>query len=105
MALNRYTDRPKRKGTARTIWDGFKKAGFQIHELHYNPNCWGAAKNLGWGTWAFSQSVTDDGFFCGVRDGRVYIQGISAPFVTLWCDTLSPEATAKLTSGRRGIAF
>lgn len=98
--MNSYVIRPKRKSTARLLWDALVKAGFTIHELHYNSNCWGASQLNGWGTWAFSRTGGDDGFFCGIKDGRIWIQGLSAPYAMLWVDELTPEKIKTLGMNR-----
>lgn len=85
-------DNPPDQGIAKKIYDALKSQIFIVHDLHYNPNCWGKGKEMGWGTWACD--ISGHGFkgecWCGWQDGRAYLQGTSAPYIALW---ISPQAT------------
>jgi hypothetical protein len=99
--MNYYTqEEPPKHGSARKIWQALTRAGFSIHELHYNPNLWGQGKELGWGTWAFQADSVPQGFpfefinigaYAGIIDKRVYVQSLSAPFAMLFLDELKEE--------------
>lgn len=82
--MNDYDDiNPPKNGTAKRIYKAMKKAGCTVFDLHYNPNCWGNALEMGWGTWACKIRLRDGTFhtgFCGIVHGYVYLQGNSAPF-------------------------
>jgi hypothetical protein len=76
------TNLPKR-GTARRIWRAFEAAGFQVAELHYNPNLWGRGGVDGWGTWACEVCSPDRVWFetwCFIQNGTLYLQGNAAPY-------------------------
>lgn len=81
--MNQYSDtnRPRR-GTARKIYAELVRAGYQVCDLHYNPNLWGRAGEDGWGTWACElwngQKLE---CWCGITvGGDVYLQGTTAPY-------------------------
>ena len=75
--MNCYTELPRR-GNARKIWLALTELG--IVELHYNPNLWGKGKQDGWGTWACSIRGREIGMFCGIQNGRVYVEQMAAPY-------------------------
>ncbi len=88
--MNTYSDgnRP-RGGNALKIWLALKVAGYEIQDLHYNPNLWGRGMLDGWGTWACQLThaapgrytyVDPLGCFCGIQDGKVYLQGMSGQY-------------------------
>ena len=43
---------PPKKGNGKKIWDAFKKAGFEVLDLHYKPNFWYTTFPDKRGTWA-----------------------------------------------------
>jgi len=97
--MNHYSDdNPPKRGNAKIIYDAFKRQeGWLVKDLHYNHNCWGAASGMnGWGTWACEIWATElsypgdlPWFFCGVKDGLVYVQRLEAPFDALF--VIEPE--------------
>lgn len=83
--MNDYSDaNPPKRGTGRAIYKAMKAAGLGVSDLHYNPNCWGnKVLGLGWGTWACTVIRDDLGVlecFCGVVEGRVYLQQNCGPY-------------------------
>ncbi len=83
--MNSYTpDCPPKGGTALKIWSSLSSAGIVVEELHYNPNCWGNARNDGWGTWACTTVQTAE-TWCGwsARHNCAYLQGMSAPYAAV----------------------
>ena len=89
--FNTYTRKnPPKRETARKIWRAFEeKDNIEIFELWYNPNCWGRSRNIGWGTWAGNFQIGNhqpEDWFCGVYEGRIYIQPITAPFQIYFLD-------------------
>jgi len=71
-----YTKKnPPTSGMGLKIWRRLTDLGFTMYELWYNPNCWGASKNYGWGRWVCA----------------VYIQGCEAPFVKMLAVDLVPN--------------
>ena len=81
--MNTYTqDNPPKRGNAKKIWAAMKYNDVEVTELHYNPNCWGKGKDMGWGTWA---CVTTEGeFFAGISQGSAWLQSLHAPFGVRW---------------------
>lgn len=83
--MNFYTpDNPPKSGNAKRIWSALIQAGFKVRQLHYNSNCWGRGKDMGWGTWAFDEDVGDSGHWCGISQGQVYVQKMGAPYQVVW---------------------
>jgi hypothetical protein len=81
-------DNPPKKGNGRKIYNALKRNGFNVSDLHYNANCWGQAPENGWGTWACAiqgRGLSGE-FFCGVSDGAVYIQRLTAPYTSFILD-------------------
>lgn len=79
--MNIYTPGyPPKKGNARKIWKALDSAGLMPLELHYNPNLWGRSKVDGWGTWACTLNIGGE-FFCGIRNGTVYLESLRAPYI------------------------
>lgn len=83
--MNTYNDNnPPKSGNAKKIYDAIKAMpnSPEILDLHYNPNCWGNAPERGWGTWAvtFNWGPRHDGFWCGIDDRGVYLEGTRAPY-------------------------
>ena len=69
------------------LWNALTEAGFVLAELHYNSNCWGAAKKSAtdncWGTWAFTGQFGNSRELglCGeLANGDIYIQNCCAPY-------------------------
>ena len=82
--MNSYLSEP-RCGNAKRIWRGLIAGGVQVHELHYNPNCWMRALLEGWGTWACTATLPHetgfDEYWCGMLDdGMVYLELSVAPY-------------------------
>ena len=87
--MNTYSDENSPKsGTGKVIYDAFKRRGWEVKYLRYNPNCFGNT-SAGWGTWACEiwgtpyeseLSLHDGVFFCGVKNGDIYLQNGGAPF-------------------------
>lgn len=88
--MNTYSDNnPPKSGTAKKIYDVFKKNGWKVVDLHYNENCWGR-KNHGEGSWVCNVWGIPDSwgwgatrrteYLCGIVNGNVYLQQASAPF-------------------------
>jgi len=72
--MNSYTpDSPPKGGTAKKLWHVLHDAGFEVGELHYNPNCWG--HDGGWGGWAFTEKGKEAGagFHCYIGFGKLRI--------------------------------
>lgn len=84
--MNEYSDKnPPKSGTAKRIYDVMKKNGITVHNLHYNPSCWGQGKDQGWGTWACDivyKEVIPAHFvgWCGIKSGSVYLEQNRAPY-------------------------
>lgn len=79
--MNRYTPaNPPKKGNARSIWSAIESVGFQIIELHYNPNLWGRGKVQGYGTWAVTMQHDREGKWAGVDKRGVYLETMEAPY-------------------------
>lgn len=86
-------DNPPKSGNAKKIYNALKANGWIVKDLHYNPNCWGQSSGSnGWGTWACeiwgaeypSESrhiLYETEFFCGVKDGEVYLQYVGSGFI------------------------
>lgn len=92
--MNSYKSRPAR-GTGRHIWDALVANNLAVLELHYNPNCWGQCPEDGWGTWVCTLAGLGDELsderdswwrFCGVHEGRAYIQQPVAPYSVAWLE-------------------
>jgi len=82
--MNFYTeDNPPKRGKAKKIWEALWDNDFEPRELHYNANCWGRGKDLGWGTWACGTIL--GGLWCGISQGQVYVQQMSAPYLVTYC--------------------
>lgn len=81
-----HTILPK-SGNAKKIWLALSP---EIKELHYNANCWGKAKEQGYGTWACQFS--DGGMYlCGIKNGKVYIQTLTAPYTIQFVEAVKDE--------------
>ena len=77
--MNYYSDlKLPTRGTSKKIFDALKSAGYSIDDLHYNANLWGHAREDGWGTWVCR--ISEGTFFCGVKNGRTYLQAMQAPY-------------------------
>jgi hypothetical protein len=84
--MNDYSDdnRPK-NGNAKKIYNKFKEMGWEICDLHYNPNNWGNSQSQGYGTWTCELFMDKEKFvgFCGVDNNeKIYIQSNRSPFTT-----------------------
>jgi hypothetical protein len=84
--MNIYTpDNIPARGKAKKIWDALIQNGFKVRRLHYNANCWGRGRELGWGTWTFSEDDLDlSGSWCGIHEGKVYVMMMEAPYSVAW---------------------
>ena len=83
MSLNFYTqDNPPSGGNAKKIWEALWDNDLEPSTLHYNANCWGQGKDLGWGTWGCVTIVGD--MWCGISQGQVYVQAMGAPYWVKW---------------------
>jgi len=86
-----YTqENPPRRGKALKIWRELSTIPkFEMLELHYNPNCFGNAKNDGWGTWAchfrFEGDYSEQ--WCGWDNGA-YLMGNVLPFRVVFAKTM-----------------
>lgn len=92
--MNSYSDTNKPKsGTARRLYDALKNAEMVVHDLHYNPNLWGKAKENGWGTWAAELTTNGTHFHCFLgfigNSNSVYLQMPIAPYTM--CYLSRPE--------------
>jgi len=95
--MNTYSDNnPPKSGNAKKIYTAFKEKGWDVADLHYNPNCWGKASENGWGTWAckvygtglYAGDSVSAMFFCGIQNNRVYIQRLNAPYTAWYVDDI-----------------
>lgn len=85
---------PPRSGVGKKIFNGLKKAGFEVVDLHYNPNNWGQSKEDGWGTWAcrIRGNLITGEYFCGLTNaGEIYIEGTTAPFGVVILESIQVE--------------
>lgn len=82
--MNIYNENnPPTGGTARRIFVALKRAGHRIIDLHYNPNCWGAPKESGWGSWVVEtdwHTAIDNFFFVLVEGNDIFLQQPHAPY-------------------------
>lgn len=83
-----YSDaNPPQRGTAAKIYEALKARGYQVEDLHYNPNNWMKSLEQGWATWACSIYDEHEHFecWCGWDEERgAYLQGNGAPFAVVW---------------------
>lgn len=97
MRFKTYSDQnPPVRGTAKKIYRALKSKGFQIWDLHYNPNCWMRRLEDGWATWACEITAPDGEVFecwCGWDDERgAYLQGNTAPFAVVFLHKMNTHA-------------
>lgn len=81
------TNNPPRRGKPLKIWTTLTNAGFEVLELHYNPNCWmrGLENENGWATWACAlrNQGRYEEYWCGFNEHGVYLQLMAAPYTAI----------------------
>jgi len=82
-AMNLYSDEnPPKKKMGKKIYQALKEAGYEVEDLHHNPNCWGHRTAIAaWGQWAGTISRPklpsmhgDVGFT--IRHGIIYVRSL-----------------------------
>jgi len=89
-----YSDvNPPKKGNAKVIYNALHRQGYYVLDLHYIPyKCMLAQvyDSKGYGSWTchICNVYIDKEYYCGCnKQGHVYVQGMTAPFLYTWLHT------------------